>query len=189
LLHVYKPRHWINAGQAGPLGWTVPAALGVATADPQAAIVALSGDYDFQFMIEELAVGAQFNIGYIHVVVNNSYLGLIRQAQRGFDMDYCVQLAFDNVNSPELGGYGVDHVKVAEGLGCKAIRVFEPDDLPSALERAKQLMTEYRVPVVVEVILERVTNVSMGTEIDNIVEFEELALVGADAPTAIALLD
>jgi tartronate-semialdehyde synthase len=100
-----------------------------------------------------------------------------------------VQLAFDNVNSPELGGYGVDHVKVAEGLGCKAIRVFEPDDLPSALERAKQLVAEYRVPVVVEVILERVTNVSMGTEIDNIVEFEELALVGADAPTAIALLD
>ena len=51
-------------------------------------MVALSGDYDFQFMIEELAVGAQFNIPYIHVVVNNSYLGLIRQSQRGFDMDY-----------------------------------------------------------------------------------------------------
>ncbi len=100
LLHVYRPRHWINAGQAGPLGWTVPAALGVATADPDATVVALSGDYDFQFMIEELAVGAQFNIPYIHVVVNNAYLGLIRQSQRGFDMDYCVQLSFDNVNSP-----------------------------------------------------------------------------------------
>ena len=45
------------------------------------------------------------------------------------------------------------------------------------------------MPVVIEVILERVTNVSMGTEIDNVVEFEELALVGEDAPTAIALLD
>ena len=77
-------------------------------------------------MIEELAVGAQFNIPYIHVLVNNAYLGLIRQSQRGFDMDYCVQLSFDNINAPELGGYGVDHVKVAEGLGCKAIRVFEP---------------------------------------------------------------
>src|SRR5690349_18429183 len=164
LLHVYRPRHWINAGQAGPLGWTVPAALGVATADPDAAVVALSGDYDFQFLIEELAVGAQFNIPYIHVVVNNSYLGLIRQAQRGFDMDYCVQLSFDNVNSPELGGYGVDHVKVAEGLGCKAVRVVEPDRLRAALEHAKYLMAEYRVPVVVEVILERVTDVSMGTE-------------------------
>ena len=74
-LHVYKPRHWINCGQAGPLGWTIPAALGVRVADPTRRIVALSGDYDFQFMIEELAVGAQFNLPYIHIVVNNSYLG------------------------------------------------------------------------------------------------------------------
>ena len=79
-LHVYKPRHWINCGQAGPLGWTMPAALGVCVADPDATVVALSGDYDFQFMIEELAVGAQFNLPYLHVVVNNSYLGLIRQS-------------------------------------------------------------------------------------------------------------
>ncbi len=189
LLHVYKPRHWINAGQAGPLGWTVPATLGVATADPEATVVALSGDYDFQFMIEELAVGAQFNVPYIHVVVNNAYLGLIRQSQRGFDMDYCVQLAFDNVNSPELNGYGVDHVKVAEGLGCKALRVFEPDEIVPALEKAKKLMVEHRVPVVVEVILERITNVSMGTELDNVTEFEELAARGEDAPTAISMLD
>jgi tartronate-semialdehyde synthase len=189
LLHVYRPRHWINAGQAGPLGWTVPAALGVATADPEATVVALSGDYDFQFLIEELAVGAQFNIPYIHVVVNNAYLGLIRQAQRGFEMDYCVQLAFDNINAPELGGYGVDHVKVAEGLGCKAVRVHEPDDILPALEQAKKLMVEFEVPVVVEVILERVTNVSMGLEIDSIVEFEELAEHREDAPTAVALLD
>ncbi|NNG40573.1 glyoxylate carboligase [Flexivirga sp. ID2601S] len=190
LLHVFAPRHWINAGQAGPLGWTVPAALGVAAADPEATVVALSGDYDFQFLIEELAVGAQFHLPYIHVVVNNAYLGLIRQAQRGFDMDYCVQLSFDNVNSAELGGYGVDHVKVAEGLGCKAIRVTEPDDILPALELAKKLLVEFEVPVVVEVILERVTNVSMGTEIDNVVEFEELAASGADAPTAtIAMLD
>ena len=187
MLHVYKPRHWINAGQAGPLGWTVPAALGVATADPDATVVALSGDYDFQFLIEELAVGAQFNIPYIQVLVNNAYLGLIRQAQRMFDMDFCVQLAFDNINSPELGGYGVDHVKVAEGLGCKAIRVFEPADILPALEQAKKLVVEHRVPVVVEVVLERVTNISMGTEIDNVVEFEEIAERPEDAPTAVGL--
>jgi tartronate-semialdehyde synthase len=188
-LHVYKPRHWINAGQAGPLGWTLPAALGVRVADPGAAIVALSGDYDFQFMLEEMAVGAQFNLPYIHVVVNNSYLGLIRQSQRGFDMDYCVQLSFENLNSPELSGYGVDHVKVVEGLGCKALRVERPEDLQPAFEEARKLAAEFRVPVLVEVILERVTNISMGTELDNIVEFEELATRDEHAPTAIALLD
>ncbi|MDQ6754959.1 MAG: glyoxylate carboligase [Actinomycetota bacterium] len=190
LLHVFGPRRWINAGQAGPLGWTVPAALGVVRGKPGETVVALSGDYDFQFMIEELAVGAQFQLPYIHVVVNNSYLGLIRQSQRGFEMDYEVSLAFENINSPETNGYGVDHVKVAEGLGCKAIRVENPQDLPAAFEKAKAMMAEYRVPVIVEVILERVTNISMGTELDNVTEFEDLALTGQDAPTAIiALLD
>nr|WP_298166045.1 glyoxylate carboligase [uncultured Pseudomonas sp.] len=188
-LHVYKPRHWINCGQAGPLGWTIPAALGVVKADPNRKVVALSGDYDFQFMIEELAVGAQFNLPYIHVLVNNSYLGLIRQAQRGFEMDYCVQLAFENINAPELNGYGVDHIAVVEGLGCKAIRVLDANDLPAAFAKAQQLMEEHRVPVVVEVILERVTNISMGVEINAVNEFEELAARGADAPTAISLLD
>ncbi|MFV3416251.1 glyoxylate carboligase [Pseudomonas nitroreducens] len=188
-LHVYKPRHWINCGQAGPLGWTIPAALGVVKADPSRQVVALSGDYDFQFMIEELAAGAQFNLPYIHVLVNNSYLGLIRQAQRGFEIDYCVQLAFDNVNAPELNGYGVDHVAVVEGLGCKAIRVFDPNQIGAAFAQARELMQQHRVPVVVEVILERVTNISMGTEINAVNEFEELALKGVDAPTAISLLD
>ncbi len=186
-LHVYKPRHWINCGQAGPLGWTISAALGVCAADPKRNVVAISGDYDFQFMIEELAVGAQFKLPYLHVVVNNSYLGLIRQSQRGFEMDYCVQLAFENINAPELNGYGVDHVAVVEGLGCKAIRVTDPDLIQAAFAQARAWMEEYRVPVVVEIILERITNIAMGTEISSINEFEELATQAGHAPTAIAV--
>jgi len=160
----------------------------VCVADPDRQIVAISGDYDFQFMIEELAVGAQFRLPYIHVLVNNSYLGLIRQSQRGFDMDYCVQLSFENANAPEIKEYGVDHVAVIEGLGCKAIRVSQPKEILPALERARTWLKECRVPVVVEVMLERVTNIAMGTEINNITEFEALVEdVAADAPTAIAL--
>jgi tartronate-semialdehyde synthase len=188
-LHVFGPRQWINCGQAGPLGWTIPAALGVRAADPKRTIVALSGDYDFQFMIEELAVGAQFKLPYIHMVVNNSYLGLIRQSQRGFSMDYCVQLGFDNINAPQLQGYGVDHKAVVEGLGCKAIRVHKQEEIKPAIEQANRWIAEFQVPVVIEVMLERVTNISMGTEIDAVNEFEELATSIADAPTAIGLLD
>ena len=177
-LHVYNPRNWINCGQAGPLGWTLPAALGVRAADPDKKIVALSGDYDFQFMIEELAVGAQHKLPYLHIVVNNSYLGLIRQAQRGFQMDFEVSLAFENINAAPGGdavpGYGVDHVAVAEGLGCKAIRVKSPNEFKEAFARAHQLMAEHQVPVVLEFILERVTNVAMGTEINGVNEFEEI---------------
>ena len=190
-LHVYKPRNWINCGQAGPLGWTLPAALGVRAADAEREIVALSGDYDFQFLIEELAVGAQHKLPFIHVVVNNAYLGLIRQAQRGFQMDYEVSLGFENVNAaPDAeAGYGVDHVAVAEAMGCKALRVRRPDEFAGAFAEAKRLMAEHQVPVVLEFILERVTNISMGTEIDAIVEFEDLAERDEDAPTAIVLLD
>ncbi len=177
-LRVYEPRNWINCGQAGPLGWTLPAALGVRAADPHKPIVALSGDYDFQFMIEELAVGAQHKLPYLHVVVNNSYLGLIRQAQRGFQMDFEVSLAFDNINVEPDGdaprGYGVDHVAVAEGLGCKAIRVKSPNEFSDAFARAQALMEEHQVPVVLEFILEKVTNISMGTEVDSVNEFEDI---------------
>lgn len=186
MLHVFKPRHWINAGQAGPLGWTLPSALGVCAADPQRKVIALSGDYDFQFMIEELAVGAQFKLPYIHVVVNNAYLGLIRQSQRGFDMDYCVQLSYENINNLEGGEYGVDHVKVVEGMGCKAIRVVKPEDIAPAFQQAQELMRLHQVPVVVEIILERVTNISMGTELDNVTEFEPVAESPEDAPTSVS---
>jgi tartronate-semialdehyde synthase len=117
--------------------------------------------------------------------VNNAYLGLIRQSQRGFDMDYCVQLSFENINAPQLGAYGVDHVAVAEGLGCKAIRVRNVDDIQPAFAEAKALMARHKVPVVVEIILERVTNISMGAEIDAVNEFEALAEHPGDAPTAI----
>lgn len=175
-LQVYGPRQWINCGQAGPLGWTIPAALGVVAADPTRTVVGIAGDYDFQFLIEELAVGAQFRLPYVQVLVNNSYLGLIRQAQRNFDMDFQVQLAFENqnVDDPELKGYGVDHQAVVIGLGCKALRVTDPDQIAPALHEAQGLAQKFRVPVVVEVILEKVTNIAMGTEIDKVNEFEAI---------------
>jgi tartronate-semialdehyde synthase len=178
-LEVHGPRRWINCGQAGPLGWTLPAALGVRAALPDAEIVGLAGDYDFQFLIEELAVGAQYKLPILQVVINNSYLGLIRQAQRAFEMDYEVSLAFENVNAEKLGSdpvasYGVDHVAAAEALGCKGIRVTSPNQFKEAFAEAERLMTEHRVPVVLEFVVERVTNIAMGPEIDRITEFEEI---------------
>ena len=144
-------------------------------------------------MIEELAVGAQHKLPYLHVVVNNSYLGLIRQAQRGFNMDFEVSLAFDNINASGDAekGYGVDHVAVAEVSAARRSGCSSPNEFQEAFDRAKALMDEHQVPVVIEFILERVTNISMGADINAVVEFEELAERGEDAPTAImaALLD
>jgi tartronate-semialdehyde synthase len=83
---------------------------------------------------EELAFGAQFQLPYLRIVVNNSYLELIRQAQRGFNMDYCVDPSFENINAPSLGEYGVDHVAMAEELGCKAICVRKQEEIDPAIE-------------------------------------------------------
>ena len=145
-LHVYGPRHWINAGQAGPLGWTLPAALGVGDrADPTPTVVALSGDYDFQFMIEELAVGAQFKLPYIHVLVNNAYLGLIRQSQRGFEMDFHVQLSFDNVNAPRGRTATASTMsRSPKGLAARRSGSSSPTQLPRCLRGGQE--ADGRVP-------------------------------------------
>jgi len=61
-----------------------------------------------------------------------------------------------------------------QGLGCKALRVTDPEKIRDALTEAQALAREHRVPVVVEVILEKVTNIAMGVEIDQVREFEEI---------------
>ena len=68
----------------------------------------------------------------------------------------------------------MDHVTVAEGLGCKAVRVRSPNEFKEAFAKAEALMQEHQVPVVLEFIVERVTNISMGTEISGVNEFEEI---------------
>jgi len=66
--------------------------------------------------------------------------------------------------------------------------VFKQQDIDPAIQQAEKWMAEFQVPVVVEIILERVTNIAMGTEIDNVTEFEELAAGLEDAPTAVAAM-
>ncbi|MGQ7791127.1 glyoxylate carboligase [Faunimonas sp. B44] len=179
---IHKPRNYIICGQAGPLGWEISACTGAKLADPDAEVVAVVGDYSFQFLIEELAVAAQYNIPFVMIVLNNAYLGLIRQAERGYGMDYEVQLSFRNINAPEIGDYGVDHVRAVEAFGCIGARVFNPEDIAPTLEWARREAAERRVPVVVDIITERVTNIAMGAEIDNVVEFEEVVDLPALEP-------
>ena len=171
---INKPRNYLICGQAGPLGWEISACIGAKLAAPSKQVVGVVGDYSFQFLIEELAVAAQYKVPFVMVLINNAYLGLIRQAEVGYKMDYEVQLSFENINCPEIGDYGVDHVKAVEALGCLAVRIFDPKLMKAAFQEACRLSNEKSVPVVVEVITERVTNISMGPEIDQITEFEEI---------------
>lgn len=188
LQKVNKPRHYIVCGQAGPLGWEVSACTGAKLANPKQKVVGIVGDYSLQFLIEELAVAAQYKVPFVMILLNNAYLGLIRQASLGYKMDYEVSLSFENVNAPEIGEYGVDHVKAAEAMGCRAIRVFDPEKIAEAIAWAQRECEEIGVPVIVEVITERITNIAMGGEINNIKEYEDILDVSTAAAPELQLV-
>lgn len=181
LQKINKPRNYLICGQAGPLGWEVSACTGAKLANPERNVVGVVGDYSLQFMFEELAVPAQYRIPFVMILINNAYLGLIRQAEMAYKMDFEVSLSFQNINSPEVGEYGVDHVKAAEAFGCRAVRVFEPNKIAEAIAWAKREAEQSRVPVIVEIITERVTNIAMGAEIDKINEYEPILDLPAKA--------
>jgi tartronate-semialdehyde synthase len=162
----FLPRRYLVCGQAGPLGWEVPAAMGVKCAHPERQVVAVVGDYSFQFLMEEVAVAAQYRIPFVIVMINNEYLGLIRQAEIPYDMNFAVDLHY--------GEGGIDHVKVMEAFGCPARRVEQPGDIRGALAWASAEAERERLPVLVEVMVEREANAAMGPSLDAIKEFEPL---------------
>jgi tartronate-semialdehyde synthase len=167
----FKPRHYLCCGQAGPLGWEVPACIGVKLGAPDKLVVGVAGDYSFQFLVEEIAVAVQHRIPYVIVMLNNGYMGLIRQGEQyGYEMNYGVDLAYDGPAGP----YGIDHVGMMEAMGALGRRVSDPDDIADALAWAVRASEEHQVPALVEVFVARETDVSMGPSIDAVREFDPL---------------
>ena len=167
----YKPRHYICCGQAGPLGWEVPACMGAKLGAPDKLIVGIVGDYSFQFLMEEVAVAVQYRVPFVLVMLNNAYMGLIRQAEKyGYDENYAVDLAFEGPN----GATGIDHVMLMEAMGAMGRRVTTPDEIAPAIQWAIGASEEHQVPVLVEIMTERETDAAMGVAIDKINEYEPI---------------
>ncbi|MBN6041859.1 glyoxylate carboligase [Amycolatopsis sp. 195334CR] len=162
----YKPRRYQICGQAGPLGWEIPAAIGVKKAAPEAEVVGIVGDYGFQYLVEELAVAAQYHVPFVLIMINNEYLGLIRQASIPYRMNYQVDIHYDE--------YGTDNVKVMEAYGCAGRRVTEPGDIRDTIEWARKEAVATSRPVLVEIMIEREANTPHGPAIDAVKEFEPL---------------
>jgi tartronate-semialdehyde synthase len=174
--HAFKPRHYLCCGQAGPLGWEVPACIGAKLAAPEKLVVGVVGDYSFQFLMEEVAVAVQYEVPFVLVMVNNGYMGLIRQAEKNYDMNFEVDLSYDG----PAGHPGIDHVAVMKGMGADGVKVTDPGEIRSAFEWAVARAEESRAPTLVEILVAPEDDAAMGKSIDHVREFEAVEDAGPD---------
>jgi len=158
---IYKPRHYLVPGGAGPLGWDLPAAIGAKIAKPDHLVVEITGDYGFGFCIEELAVAAMYNIPIIIIIIDNGYLSLIRQQEKYL---YNMDSLYYEVNTWYRGQLA-DFSNLDKVYGVYAERVDKPSEIQPAFQRA----IDSKRPSIINIVVERETDASMGVSLDNIV--------------------
>jgi tartronate-semialdehyde synthase len=158
---INKPRKYFPSGGAGTLGYDIPAAIGASVGSQKQKTVCLMGDFGFTFLVEELGVAAAYGVPVVVLIINNAYLGLIRQNQK-YAYGYTYQVAMKE--NKEL----MDYVKIAEGFACKAERVFNYGELEKALKNADAAT----VPYVIDIIVDDNTDCDMGNDIAHIRHFE-----------------
>ena len=162
LQNIDRPRRYLASGGAGTLGYELPAAIGAKVAYPDDPAVVVVGDAGLLFMAEELAMAGQHQIPVLVIVVNNGYLGLIRQNQKyAYGYQHGVSLWYSE------GGAYPDNVKLVEAFGGKGERVTDAGDLKAAFARG----IASPVPYLVDVIVEGECDCSMGASIDAVREF------------------
>ena len=120
------PRQWLTSGGLGTMGFGFPAALGAQVAYPDKLVVAFVGDGGFQMTAQELATAVQYKANTKIVIMNNNYLGMVRQWQELF-----YDRAYSHVNMEWLP----DFVKLAEAYGATGLRATRPDQLRATLQR------------------------------------------------------
>ncbi len=173
---IQKPETYFCCGQAGPLGWEVPACMGMKLGKPDAQVVGVVGDYSFQFLLGDLATAVQNRVPYVVVMLNNGYLSLIRQPSKYlYEMNYAVDIGYGD-------GYGPDFVKIMEGFGGIGRRVLRPEEIKPALDWAIKESNRLKVPALVEIREDRETDAAMGVSIDKIVERDPVIDLPAEEP-------
>ncbi len=138
-----EPRTFLTSGGLGTMGYGLPAAIGAQVANPDKIVIDIAGDGSIQMNIQELATAVQYHLPVKIVILNNAYLGMVRQWQ---------ELFFDRRYSHTcMENIAPDFVKLAEAYGAAGFRVDKVKDVVPTLKKA----LEYDGPVMVDVIVEK----------------------------------
>ena len=142
-----KPRRWINSGGLGTMGFGLPAAMGVKLAYPDAEVACISGEASILMCIQEMATCLQYNLPVKVILLNNGYMGMVRQWQEFF---------YESRYSHSYVDALPDFVKLAESFGHVGMRVERPDQLESAMAEAFAMKDRF---VFLDVIVDPTENV------------------------------
>lgn len=142
-----KPRRWINSGGLGTMGFGLPAAMGVQLAHPDAMVACISGDGGIQMNIQELGTCLQYGIPIKIILINNGYLGMVRQWQEFF---------YEDRYSQSVMEVQPDFVKLTESYGHVGLEVSDPAKVRSTLEQAFAMKDKL---VLINFLVERGANV------------------------------
>ncbi len=140
-----KPRSFISSGGLGTMGYGLPAAIGAKVGCPDSIVIDIAGDGSIQMNIQELATAVHYNIPVIVAILNNNFLGMVRQWQEIF---YDRRYSYTDITGP-------DFVKLAEAYGAMGIRVNDPKEVKPAIKKA----IEAKRPVIIDFVVEREENV------------------------------
>ena len=161
-----EPRTLLSSGGLGTMGYGLGAAIGAKIARPDKTVVNITGDGCFRMNLVELATASRYNLHVIDIIVDNRVLGMVRQWQTLFYGKRYSQTILED---------RVDYCKVAEGMGCMAIRISKPEEVEPALKKA----LEADGPVVIDCMIEEDDKVfpmvSPGSDIAQAFDAKDLA--------------
>lgn len=140
-----KPRHFLSSGGLGTMGYGFPASIGAQLGNPGKVVFDIAGDGSIQMNIQELATIATYNIPVKIIILNNSYLGMVRQWQELF---FQKRYSATPLKNP-------DFITIAKGFGIKGIRVTKDKDIKKMIKE----VLDFKGPVLVDVVIEQEENV------------------------------
>ena len=167
-LKIETPRTFLSSGGLGTMGYGFPAAMGAQFGNPGRAVFDISGDGSFQMNLQEMAIAVEHKLPVKIIILNNRYLGMVRQWQQLF---WKRRYASVEISAQP------DFIKLAEAYGAAGIRVTKEEEVKGALEKAMKIKDK---PVILEFVIEREENVfpmvPAGAAMTEVIDYSDVEL-------------